>query len=42
VVDSTGSIAVQAITVAVRDSSGDNLDFLEIEPCNGDPDQDWL
>jgi beta-glucanase (GH16 family) len=27
VVDSTGSIAVQAITVAVRDSSGDNLDF---------------
>jgi Ricin-type beta-trefoil lectin domain/Glycosyl hydrolases family 16 len=27
VVDSTASIAVQAITVAVRDSSGDNLDF---------------
>ena len=27
VVDSTGSITVQAITVSVRDSSGDNLDF---------------
>jgi hypothetical protein len=27
VVDSTGSITVQAILVAVRDSSGDNLDF---------------
>lgn len=27
VVDSTGSIAVQDITVAVRDSAGDNLDF---------------
>jgi hypothetical protein len=27
VVDSTGSITVQAITVAVRDSAGDNLDF---------------